>query len=148
VKPLKFNIHKQPLVTLQLLCGIVFERIVIMGDERLNKKQTIILLLVLGAVLVLVRWWFMLFPLSFLFDGVLYCLAGYVLGDHLYYGNWRWGLLLALPAMLSIIYFFISATMATATSNVGLSNVLSFIMIPVSSCAGILLKNNRIIQHH
>jgi hypothetical protein len=50
--------------------------------------------------------------------------------------------------MIAILYFFVSATNAATTTDAGLKNVLDFILIPTAACAGIWLKNNKVIQHH
>jgi hypothetical protein len=89
-----------------------------------------------------------LLPASFLFDALLYGIIGYILGNHIYYGKWRWGFLLALPAMIAIVYFFISIDVQTTTTNEALENIVSFLIIPTCACAGIWLKNNKAIQHH
>lgn len=105
-----------------------------------------ILLLVIGIALVFARPLISLMPASFLFDAILYTLVGYILGNHIYYGKWRWGFLLALPAMMAIVYFFASINVQT-TTNEALDNIVSFLIIPTGACAGIWLKNNKIIQH-
>jgi hypothetical protein len=114
-----------------------------MTFERFNKTYTIVLLLVLGVVMVFVRRLYTQYFISFLFDVLLYALAGYFAGNHLYYKRWRWGVLPALPAMLVILYFFFSASASGTMGNRGLKNIISFIAIPTSACAGIWVKNNR-----
>jgi hypothetical protein len=115
---------------------------------RLNRNQTIILLLVIGIVLAFVRTIIIFLPASFLLEAILYGVAGYVLGNHIYYGRWRWGFLLALPAMIAIVYFFMSINVETTTTNEALENIVSFLIIPTCSCVGIWLKNNKVIQQY
>jgi hypothetical protein len=119
-----------------------------MRTVRFNKNQTIFLLLTIGIAFVFVRRIIAFLPASFLLEAIVYGAAGYILGNHIYFGRWRWGFLLALPAMIAILYFFMSINMETTTTNEGLENIVSFLLIPTSACAGIWLKNNRIIQHH
>jgi hypothetical protein len=71
-----------------------------MRSERLNKNQSFTLLLIIGAIFIFVQWLIVLFPAPYLFDALLYGLTGYLLGNHLYYGRWRWGIVLALPVMI------------------------------------------------
>lgn len=110
-----------------------------MKTEQLNKTQTALLLLFIGAILVFVGWLLVLLPASFLFEAALYCLIGYTVGRHVNHYDWRWGVVLALPAMLVIIYFFVAATGA-ATSEAGIGNAVSFLLMPLGAALGIWLK--------
>jgi hypothetical protein len=114
-----------------------------MRSERLNKKQSFVLLIIIGVILFFVQWLIVLLPVPYLFNALLYGLTGYVLGNHLYYGKWRWGIVLALPVMIMILYFFASTNVATASSDIGLKSILDFFIIPTSACIGLWLRNNR-----
>jgi hypothetical protein len=108
-----------------------------MEKERLNKSLTVVLLLVVGALLVVIRFFTILLPLPNLFEVVLFLFAGYLVGNHVYQGSWKWGLVLSLPALFLLLYFL------STPSGIGLRNILSLFLIPLSSCFGIELKNRR-----
>lgn len=117
-----------------------------MEQEPLSKTATSILLVLIGVILVFVRWILVLLPLSFLVEAALYCLVGYIVGNHVYHRDWRWGILLALPAVLTIIYFFMTTGAAT-TSGVWVKNAVSFLAMPLSAALGIWLKVKKTGHH-
>lgn len=59
-----------------------------MEKEPLSKTATTVLLLLIGVILVFVRWLLVLLPASFLFEAALYCLMGYIVGRHVYHHDW------------------------------------------------------------
>lgn len=61
------------------------------------------------TVLVLIRFLVLLLPAGVLVEALLYAGMGYLVGHNLYQEDWRWGLVMALPVLLSLIYLFLSA---------------------------------------
>ena len=79
---------------------------------------------------------------AFFFIGRLTVRCNWIcIRQHVYQGKWRWGVLLALPEMLAILYFFFSTSEAVADSSAGFRNVVSFLIIPFGASIGIWLKN-------
>lgn len=101
--------------------------------EQLTKVQTILLLIFVGVVLVFIRWIVLLLPTGVLVEALLYAGMGYLVGHHLYYEDWRWGLVMALPALLLLFYFFLSAD---GTGSF-LKHLLSGVLIPLFAYTGI-----------
>ncbi len=109
--------------------------------KRWDKTITIAVLFVVGIALVFIRLLLLLFPLTILWEGLLFFGFGYLFGNKVYKRRWTWGLLLALPVILIALYFLIKGQ--DLRSAAGTRHIASLLVVPSAACLGIYLRIKR-----
>ncbi len=104
--------------------------------NRWDKIITTIVLLLIGIVLALVHFLLVLLPLNNLIEALLFGGFGYLFGKKVAGGNPLWGIILALPAMLLLIYRIKSVQ---AAEN-AVKPFVTMLLLPLFACAGMYLR--------
>jgi predicted membrane channel-forming protein YqfA (hemolysin III family) len=112
-----------------------------MKEDRLNKINSIFLLLTMGILLIFVRLGTIFLPASNFFEAILFGSVAYFLGNYVYHAKWTWGVFLAFPAI--VVLFYIEVQRRDADLDFNINNIVSCILDPLVSCLGIWLKNRK-----
>ena len=96
---------------------------------------TVIVLLFAGCVLAVVRLLLSVLPLNNVLELLVYGGFGYIFGRKVFRGSPWWGLLLALPALLLVVY-----RIHTAGTSIGIEPILTLLLLPLAAGLGIYLR--------